>query len=248
MTFIGPSPEAIRRMGDKSEARWLMAVAGVPVLPGSEGPVGGAEEAARVAAAVGFPVILNPAAGGGGIGMARVNGAGELAAAFATASRRPPSAAAPFTSSGIWSGRGTWRSRSSATAPAASCTCTSARARSSGATRSWSTSRRPRGSGPPPRRGSTQGRPALARPPGLRVESGVEAGTLVSIHYDPLLFKLIAVGGSRAEALDRMGAALGRSVVEGVRTTLPFLRRVLEHAEVRAGRLDTQMIERGVFA
>src|SRR5262249_36583847 len=57
-TFIGPPAEAIRRMGDKPEARRLMAAAGIPVLPGSPGPVDDAAEAARLAKCVGFPVLL----------------------------------------------------------------------------------------------------------------------------------------------------------------------------------------------
>jgi acetyl/propionyl-CoA carboxylase alpha subunit len=82
---------------------------------------------------------------------------------------------------------------------------------------------------------------------GLRIESAIETGSAVSVHYDPLLFKLVAHGASRAEALDRLGVALAASVVEGVRTTIPFLRRVVAHPEVRAGRVHTQMIEQGAF-
>jgi acetyl/propionyl-CoA carboxylase alpha subunit len=82
---------------------------------------------------------------------------------------------------------------------------------------------------------------------GLRVESGVEAGGAVSVHYDPLLFKLVARGDGREEALARMRAALDATVVEGVRTTVPFLRRVLEHPDVRRGALHTQMVEQGAF-
>jgi acetyl-CoA carboxylase biotin carboxylase subunit len=69
ITFIGPSPEIIRQMGDKSEARTLMKASGVPVLPGSDGPAGSAEEALGVANEVGYPVIVKASAGGGGRGM-----------------------------------------------------------------------------------------------------------------------------------------------------------------------------------
>jgi len=87
----------------------------------------------------------------------------------------------------------------------------------------------------------------LPRGDGLRIESGVEAGSAVPVHYDPLLFKLVARGATRAEALARMAAALDACAVEGVRTTLPFLRTVLASAEFRAGRVDTQMVEQGAF-
>jgi acetyl/propionyl-CoA carboxylase alpha subunit len=82
---------------------------------------------------------------------------------------------------------------------------------------------------------------------GIRIESGIEKGSAVSVHYDPLLFKLIASGATRAEAVARLAQALERCVVEGVKTTIPFLRRVLAHAEFIAGRVHTQMIEQGAF-
>jgi acetyl/propionyl-CoA carboxylase alpha subunit len=81
----------------------------------------------------------------------------------------------------------------------------------------------------------------------LRVESGVASGSVVSVHYDPLLFKLIARGRDRDDALARMREALAGTVVEGVSTTLPFLRKVLEHPDVRRGALHTQMVDQGAF-
>jgi acetyl-CoA carboxylase biotin carboxylase subunit len=68
-TFIGPTPEMIRAMGDKVEARRTMAAAGLPVVPGSPGAVAGVEEAIEVSAQIGYPVIIKAAAGGGGRGM-----------------------------------------------------------------------------------------------------------------------------------------------------------------------------------
>ncbi|HUU46489.1 MAG TPA: acetyl-CoA carboxylase biotin carboxylase subunit, partial [Acidobacteriota bacterium] len=67
--FIGPMPETIRQMGDKALARRMMQEAGVPVLPGSDGSVADAAAAARVADAIGYPVIVKAAGGGGGRGM-----------------------------------------------------------------------------------------------------------------------------------------------------------------------------------
>ena len=67
--FIGPSPEVIRRMGDKSEAKKSMTEAGVPVIPGSTGVIKTDEEARRIAGEMGYPVILKAVAGGGGKGM-----------------------------------------------------------------------------------------------------------------------------------------------------------------------------------
>ncbi len=85
LTFIGPSPEAIERMGDKSEARSTMAAAGVPVVPGSDGPVANEKDALAFAEQVGYPVLIKASAGGGGKGMRRVENADELFSAFAAA-------------------------------------------------------------------------------------------------------------------------------------------------------------------
>ncbi|MBT9283288.1 MAG: acetyl-CoA carboxylase biotin carboxylase subunit [Hydrogenibacillus schlegelii] len=69
LTFVGPSPEAIARMGDKMTAKRTAADAGVPTIPGSDGLVETPEKAAEVAEAIGYPVIIKATAGGGGKGM-----------------------------------------------------------------------------------------------------------------------------------------------------------------------------------
>lgn len=86
LVFIGPSGDTIRRAGSKSAARERMRSAGVPVTPGSQGPVKDAAQAALVAAEVGYPVMLKASAGGGGRGIRCCNGPEELAAAYAEAS------------------------------------------------------------------------------------------------------------------------------------------------------------------
>jgi acetyl-CoA carboxylase biotin carboxylase subunit len=80
ITFVGPSPDAIERMGDKSVARETMAKAGVPTVPGSDGLVETYEEALAFANEVGFPVLIKASAGGGGKGMRVAVDAGELRA------------------------------------------------------------------------------------------------------------------------------------------------------------------------
>ena len=82
---------------------------------------------------------------------------------------------------------------------------------------------------------------------GIRVDSGVEAGSVVSVHYDPLLLKLVARGDTRSWAIERLTHALETCVIDGVKTTLPFLRRVVAHPEFVAGRVNTQMAEQGAF-
>ena len=83
--FIGPGPQAIRLMGDKSRAKKTMSKAGVPVIPGSPGVVEDEEKALRCAKDVGYPVILKASAGGGGRGMRIVRAGAELVGAFRAA-------------------------------------------------------------------------------------------------------------------------------------------------------------------
>jgi acetyl-CoA carboxylase, biotin carboxylase subunit len=83
--FIGPSPQAMRLMGDKSRARKAMQKAGVPVLPGSAGILEDEEKAVKAAKDTGFPVILKASAGGGGRGIRIVRSAAEVAPAFRAA-------------------------------------------------------------------------------------------------------------------------------------------------------------------
>src|SRR5512146_1043268 len=77
LTFIGPSPNAIRLMGDKNQARKRMAELGLPVLPGTE-VLGSEEEALEAAKKIGYPVMVKASAGGGGKGMRIVKSAKEL--------------------------------------------------------------------------------------------------------------------------------------------------------------------------
>ncbi|OLD37117.1 MAG: biotin carboxylase [Candidatus Rokubacteria bacterium 13_1_40CM_2_68_8] len=347
IVFIGPRPEAIRKMGDKIEARRLMAAAGVPVLPGSFEPVADVGAAEAVAREVGFPVFLKAAAGGGGIGMARVDKPADLASAFATATRR---AQAAFGTAELYIERCLERPRhvevqvfgdgtghvvhlherecsiqrrhqklvEESPAPnlpgpskAGLTAAAVAGARAIGYTNAGTmeflldegggfyflemnarlqvehpvteevtgldlvvAQLRVAAGEPLPWRQSevVQHRAAIecrvyAEDPskgflpspgtvqklelpsgeGIRIESGVEVGSTVSVHYDPLLLKLIAHGATRQRAVERMADALDQCVVEGVRTTIPFLRRVIASGEFRGGRVHTQLLEQGAF-
>jgi acetyl-CoA carboxylase biotin carboxylase subunit len=83
--FIGPKAEHIRIMGDKIEAKRTAKRLGIPVVPGSEGGVATEAEAAKVAAAIGYPVLIKASAGGGGRGMKAVRAPADLSGALATA-------------------------------------------------------------------------------------------------------------------------------------------------------------------
>ena len=346
LTFIGPSPDAIRAMGDKTEARRRMAAAGVPIVPGSPEPVADAAAAQRFAANIGYPVILKAAAGGGGIGMAKVAREAELGGAWATATRR---AQAAFGRAEVYVERYVERGRhvevqvfgdakgtvvhmherecsiqrrhqklvEESPAPnllpaikrgLTEAAVAGARAIgyvnagtleflvdaqgfyflemntrlqvehpvteqvtgidlvvaqldvAGGAPLPWSQEAIvQRGAAievrvyaedpaknflPSP---GTITRLALPRGEGLRVESGVVEGSVVSVHYDPLLFKLIATGDDRPQALARLVQALDACAVEGVKTTLPLLRTIAAHPEFRGGAVHTQMVEQGAF-
>jgi propionyl-CoA carboxylase alpha chain len=91
------------------------------------------------------------------------------------------------------------------------------------------------------------GRIALWQPaplPGVRYDSGIEAGSEVSVHYDPLLAKIVAHGATRAEACQRLQGALRRLGVGGVTTNRDFLLAVLDHPAFAAGAIDTHFIDR----
>src|ERR1700680_5079257 len=78
ITFIGPSPEAMERLGAKTAARQLAARAGVPMVPGVEYPIQNPGDAARIAQKLGYPVLLKAVAGGGGKGLRLVAAANEM--------------------------------------------------------------------------------------------------------------------------------------------------------------------------
>jgi acetyl-CoA carboxylase biotin carboxylase subunit len=99
LTFIGPPAEAMRLMGTKTSARRIAIAAGVPVVPGTTDPLSSLDEARRVAASFGYPVMLKASAGGGGKGMRLVLSEEELPSAFETAQSE---AAAAFGNSEVY--------------------------------------------------------------------------------------------------------------------------------------------------
>ncbi len=88
----------------------------------------------------------------------------------------------------------------------------------------------------------------LPEGPGIRNDSGVYEGSEVSIHYDPMLAKLIVWATDRERALARLERALHELRIEGIRTTVPLYRALLADADFRAGRLDIGMLDRKLAA
>ncbi len=341
--FVGPSAEAIRLMGDKARARRAAAAAGIPVMPGSEEPLGSAAEASALAAEVGLPVILKAAAGGGGRGMRVVRDLGEIEGAFRRASAE---AGAAFGSGQVYLEKYVERPRHIEfqvladergkvvsvgerecsiqrrhqklleEAPANGMSAESrARAGEVLARALASIGYSNAGTveflmdesgdlhfiemnariqvehpvteavsgidlvraqlllaagepleaavpGPVEVRGCaiecrvnaedprtflpSAGRIERYVPPGgpgIRVDSAAYSGWHVQPHYDSLIAKVTAFGATRPDAIRRMKRALSMFVVEGVKTSIPLHRRILESKPFLDGRYDTRFIE-----
>lgn len=346
LVFIGPPWQVIKTMGEKTEARRLVARAGVPVVPGGDGQVGSLEEAKAAADQIGYPVMLKAAAGGGGIGMVRAADPEELPRAFAMAQRR---AQAAFGSGALYleyyleaprhvevqvagdrHGRVVHlherecsvqrrhqklveESPAPGLVPGLKDRLTAAAvaaARAAGYVNVGTVEFLVHGAGfyflemntrlqvehPVTeevtgldlvkcqlriaagealpwaqadiiQRGAAIECRIYAEDParqfmpspgvisslvlpegeGVRVECGVAPGVEVTVHYDPLLAKLITRGETRGAAMDRMARALGEFRVDGVRTTIPFHQRVMAHSAFREGLVHTQMVDQGAF-
>jgi acetyl-CoA carboxylase biotin carboxylase subunit len=338
LTFIGPSPEAIRLMGDKAQARQIAKQAGVPVVPGSEEPLKDAEEAVALAESIGFPVIFKAAAGGGGRGMRIVRQREGAAEAFTACQSE---AGAAFGSSEIYCEKYIERARhvevqvlgdkhgmrlhlgerdcsvqrrhqklieespapslaeesrtglhKAGLAAAAAVNYTSAgtieflvdddgrfyfiemntriqvehpvtemvtgldlikeQLRIAAGERLGYRQEDVRFSGHaiecrinaenPLTFAPSAGRVTTWLPPGgreVRVDSHLMAGYAVPPTYDSLIAKVIVRGETRDEALARMRRALAETMVDGVKTTIPFLQRVLAHPAFVEGRFTS---------
>ena len=344
LTFVGPSAEAIRAMGDKVHARERAAALGVPIVPGSRAPVADSAQVERVARSVGYPLLLKAAAGGGGRGMRVVRSAGELTDAFIAAQAE---AQAAFGDGRLYVERfleqvrhveiqiladrfgGTVQlgerecsvqrrhQKVLEEAPSAAVTPALRQAMgeaavalvrdikyenagtvefvldpSSGRFYFIEMNTRIQVEHPVtemvtgidlvaaqlrlaagerlafPQAAVTISGHALEcrinaedpdadfRPspgritrwtppdgPGLRIDTHVEAGAVVSPFYDSLLAKVVAHGRDREAAIARMTEALSRFDVEGITTTVAFHRRVLRHPDFVAGRVHTRWVE-----
>jgi acetyl-CoA carboxylase biotin carboxylase subunit len=342
--FVGPEADTIERMGDKVNARQAAIAAGVPVVPGSDGRLDDVAQALTMADAIGYPVMVKAAAGGGGRGIRVARTPEDLAAAVPTAMAE---AMAGFGDPGLYLeayienarhievqvlGDGETvvhlferecslqrrRQKVWEEAPAAMLD-PDLRAELCASAVRLASAVRYRGAGTmeylydPQRRafyfiemntriqvehpvtemitgidivqemlrvagGSrlsvAQGdiacsghaievrinaedptRKFMPNPgvlgtlntpegPGLRFDAGVYAGYRIPPYYDSLIGKLIVVGASRAEALDRLAQALDRLDIGPIATTVPLHRALVRDLEVRAGAVSTQWLER----
>jgi acetyl/propionyl-CoA carboxylase alpha subunit len=330
VTFIGPTPEAIELMGSKTAARQVAMRAGVPVVPGTEEPLGVDVPDAEIAAAaerIGYPIMVKAVAGGGGKGMRVVSGLEELSGAIRAARSE---AGASFGDSAIYLERRLSRPRHievqllgdqagtvlpetpspvmTSDLRAAMTSAAAAVAKLAGYTNAgtiefllddsgrfyflemntrlqvehpitemvtgvdlvrWQMriARGERLSLDPRSVLSPQGHAvecriyaedpdsgfmpspghisALRVPsgPGVRHDSGAEAGMDVPIFYDPMISKLVAWGADRPEAIARMRRALSEFEVVGIRTSVPFFRWMLDQPDFEAARFDTTYLD-----
>jgi len=343
ITFIGPTAEQIRVMGDKATARRTMMEVGVPVVPGTPGPVEDVDEALAFAEQIGFPVIIKAAAGGGGKGMRVAKDVDDFARSFQLARSEALSAfgngdvycekylARPrhieFQILGDSQGRvihlgerdcSVQRRHQKLIEEAPSPAVTPDLRERMGADavkgakaigyvgagtiemlldedgsyyfmemntriqvehpvtemltgvdlvkeqirvaageplsvveplamRGHVIEVRVNAEDPHRNFQPSPGRISTYHPPGgpgVRLDSHVYAGYTVPPFYDSLLGKLICQGNDRQEALARLRIALDMFVVEGVTTTIPFLRRVMDNPRFVAGEVDTKFLER----
>jgi len=342
LTFIGPGSASIALMGDKLAARRLAAAEGIPLLPGTDA-VESADDARRLAERIGYPVILKPAAGGGGIGMAIVRDEGGLERAYAAASRLGQTmfgSGAVYLETFLTGARHVEiqlmadhhgdavhlgerecslqrRSQKLVEETPSPAVDEALRQEMAGAALRLARTIgyhnagtiefllgadrrfyflemntriqvehpitemvtgidivreqirvaqglplsftqddvRPRGHAiecriyaEDPERNflPSTGEVTAFRPPsgpGVRLDSGVEQGSNVSVHYDPMLCKVIVWDRDRDHATARMLRALGELEIAGVRTTKDFLARILESPEWRAGDVHTRALE-----
>lgn len=342
LVFVGPRPETIAAMGDKTEARRRMSAAGVPIVPGLVDPVADADAALEAAEGIGYPVLLKASAGGGGKGMRVVATPQDLPAAFDAARReargafgddsvyleryldRPrhveiqilgdeagsvvhlaerecsiqrrhqklvEEAPSPVLTQELraemgeaavrageavgYRGAGTveflyqdgdffflemntriqvehpvtelitgqdlvaWQLR---VASGESLDFTQDDVSISGhAIECRITSEDPfRGFLPST---GTVTHLELPAGPGVRWDGGIQVGFEVSLHYDPLLAKLVVHGPNRASAIRRMARALDELVIGGIETSAPFHRRVMDDPDFQAGDLNIRFLE-----
>jgi acetyl-CoA carboxylase, biotin carboxylase subunit len=342
LTWVGPPAPVIAAMGDKVAARRTMREAGVPVVPGSNGALEEGDDLTAAGAAVGFPLMVKARAGGGGIGMQRVDGPEALVAAVATARQR---AAAAFGDGGVYLERfldrprhveiqvladahgaavhlgerecSVQRRHQKVIEESPSCALDEPlRERMAAAALRATAAIGYRNAGTveflidgrgdfhflemntrlqvehpitelrtgidivrlqlriaageplgtvqdavrfqghaiemriyaedPYRLLPSPGTITTWREPsgeGVRVDSGVVAGSVVSHLYDPLLAKLAVHAADRPAALERARRALDGFLVEGVRTNLPLHRHVLASAPFRSGDYTTALLE-----
>jgi acetyl-CoA carboxylase biotin carboxylase subunit len=343
LVWIGPSPESIRAMGDKTIAKKLVTAAGVPCSPGKNDPLKDVEELRSLAAEIGYPLILKAAAGGGGRGMKVIRQESELAESFAACQRE---ALAYFANKDVFCERfienprhvevqiigdskgniiylfdrdctiqrrhqklfeeapssfiseATRREMGEIAAKAAAqvgyCSAGTVEfllesptkfyfmemntriqvehpvteeitgldlivlqlkvamgeelgiKQSDVRIRGWACEARINAEDPYQNFRPSPGTISSVRfpaGPGVRVDSHIYAGYTIPEFYDSMIAKLITIGSSRDDALNKMARALGEFEIEGIETTIPFHQKLVCNEAFRSGEYTTKFLE-----
>lgn len=343
IAFIGPDAEAIRKMGDKAVAKETMRQAGVPVVPGTDGIIDRVEDAIRMAAEIGYPVIVKATAGGGGKGMRVAQDEKQLAEVIQQARKE---ADAAFGNSGVYlekylegprhvevqimadqDGQVVYlgerdcsiqrrhqklveeapspaidaelRERMGTAAVAAAkavnyrgagtveflldrhgrfyfmemntriqvehpvtemvtgidlikeqltvaAGCPLSFRQQDIRINGWAMECRINAENPAQDFMPSPGKVTAYTPPGgfgVRVDGSVYAGYQITPFYDSMVAKLIVWGKDRQDAISRMRRALDEFVIDGIKTTIPFHRQLMEHETFVSGDFDTKFLE-----
>src|SRR5438105_3217174 len=242
LVWIGPPADAIEVMGSKTAAREQMREAGVPVVPGTKSPVEAAEDVVRLGTELGWPLAIKAAAGGGGKGLKVVAGPDEAGRALDSARREGQ---AYFSDPTVYveryledprhvevqviaAGEPLWLRQQDVRLTGHAIEC---RINAEDASNGFL---------PSPGRITTYREPGG---PGVRVDSGVAAGSEVPELYDPLMAKLVVHGIDREHARRRMLRALSEFEIGGITTLLGFHRALLEHPCFVAGETCHGVVE-----
>ena len=342
IAFIGPTPDNIRLGGDKAKARQVMKRRGVPVVPGSDGPLESVSSALKAAKKIGFPCIIKASMGGGGRGMKIINSEEQIEDAFFMAQREALTAfgsgelymekflqdvrhievqvladtkgriihlgerecsiqrrhqklieesPSPFVSEKLrkrlgelaikaaravkYRNIGTvefmvtpeedvyfmeFNTRVQVEHPVTEMVMGIDLVKeqillAAGQPIMMKKVYKPRGSAIECRINAEDPDRFIPCPgkieffhqpggPGVRVDTAAYCGWSVPPHYDSLIAKLITFGANRQEAISRMKRALEEFVIEGIKTTIPFHKRVLENRNFREGKINTSFLER----
>ncbi len=343
ITFIGPSAESIKIGGDKAKARQLMKRRGIPVVPGSEGPLLTLESAQKLSKKIGFPVIIKASAGGGGRGMRIIREEGELASAFHLAQREAlaafgnselymekylpqirhieiqilgdqkgdvihlgerdcsiqrrhqkliEEAPSPFATESLRKRLGEYAIKAARAMKYYSAGTIEFIVDASGDVYFMEVNTRVQVEHPvteeitgfdiikeqikiaagfplsikqsqvkisrhaiecrinaedPEKFTPCPGKITLFIPPGgqgIRVDSVAYSGWNVPPYYDSMIAKLIVIGKTREEAIAKMKRALDEFTLEGIKTTIPFMKRVMDHPDFRKGQFFTDFVDR----
>src|SRR5258706_224238 len=234
ITFIGPSPELLRMMGEKDQARREMATAGVPVVPGSLGIVPDEAPALPGAARIKYPVMLKASAGG------RVEFLmDEDGSVYFIEMNARIQVEHPVTE--MVTGVDLVKSQIRLAAGEKLADVVGNPVTRGHAIECRVNAEDPETFVPSP------GRITVFRVPGgpgIRVDTAAYADAIIPPYYDSLIAKLIAFGDTREESIARMRRALEMFVVEGIKTSIPLHRKILADADFAAGRLDTHFLDR----